>query len=428
MHRRLFLPLSHLRWMSCASEVPWTRSCSTAPQSLGRTAEVSPTESATAAATSGTRPHEFASSSISWQLSPPTQTGSTFLLRAHIAEQQPEPQGAAASSTSGTQPHEFVNSNSSSWQRTVTSVSGVPGVRVVSRDELAEQGVPANAADAQIARQNMEHSIHTSLQGWIAIIMIFACLLLVVQLALFVWLVSTLVTRSHRCKGPLPTWGWVVCCLSVFNLLSSKRTRLGRCLMTCMCCFRQDAEGSRPVPLRVRIHETLTKVIMPFVCNILGLYWVSVDRNDEIPCREAAPRYYSAACVYSAFSLGLTILTLVSMIGLMTVFYAMMQAGLLRTSRAAPRGTIDKSTAVVPLSEVGEDNKTCPICMEEYVETDRIIKVSACKHCFHKQCLQRWLQVDRTCPLCRTDLAIQRPPPPARCWQGEAGEHAADAQ
>ena len=44
----------------------------------------------------------------------------------------------------------------------------------------------------------------------------------------------------------------------------------------------------------------------------------------------------------------------------------------------------------------------CPICYEEI--TTETSKITRCKHAFHKTCLERWMEENPTCPLCRADI------------------------
>ncbi|CAE8654854.1 unnamed protein product [Polarella glacialis] len=45
----------------------------------------------------------------------------------------------------------------------------------------------------------------------------------------------------------------------------------------------------------------------------------------------------------------------------------------------------------------------CICCGEEYLSGALMMK-TPCGHYFHKDCLQRWLCVRRTCPICRLDF------------------------
>lgn len=47
----------------------------------------------------------------------------------------------------------------------------------------------------------------------------------------------------------------------------------------------------------------------------------------------------------------------------------------------------------------------CSICLAEYEAKDVIRCVPECSHCFHADCVDAWLRVNATCPLCRSSPA-----------------------
>ncbi|XP_022740743.1 uncharacterized protein LOC111292567 [Durio zibethinus] len=55
-------------------------------------------------------------------------------------------------------------------------------------------------------------------------------------------------------------------------------------------------------------------------------------------------------------------------------------------------------------SRVDDQSNECAVCLSELEEGETVRKLK-CKHTFHKDCLDRWLQQYRaTCPLCRTKV------------------------
>ncbi|KAG6577374.1 RING-H2 finger protein ATL8, partial [Cucurbita argyrosperma subsp. sororia] len=46
----------------------------------------------------------------------------------------------------------------------------------------------------------------------------------------------------------------------------------------------------------------------------------------------------------------------------------------------------------------------CAICLEEFENTDLCRVFPNCKHMFHTHCIVRWLGINQTCPVCRTQL------------------------
>lgn len=70
---------------------------------------------------------------------------------------------------------------------------------------------------------------------------------------------------------------------------------------------------------------------------------------------------------------------------------------------------INSCTELVVISDsrinIGPDCNTCSICLENYVPQDTVRSIAKCEHSFHAKCIELWLRKNRTCPVCRTDLA-----------------------
>ena len=46
------------------------------------------------------------------------------------------------------------------------------------------------------------------------------------------------------------------------------------------------------------------------------------------------------------------------------------------------------------------ESKDCSICLEKLIDDDIEIELP-CKHRFHVYCIQRWVDINKNCPLCR---------------------------
>ncbi|CAL1375268.1 unnamed protein product [Linum trigynum] len=46
----------------------------------------------------------------------------------------------------------------------------------------------------------------------------------------------------------------------------------------------------------------------------------------------------------------------------------------------------------------------CAICLRELHYDDKLIIVTACRHFYHRACLNSWLAKKRSCPLCRAPV------------------------
>ncbi|GLT90770.1 hypothetical protein SLE2022_086880 [Rubroshorea leprosula] len=47
------------------------------------------------------------------------------------------------------------------------------------------------------------------------------------------------------------------------------------------------------------------------------------------------------------------------------------------------------------------NDNTCPICLSEYQPKEALRTIPDCKHYFHADCIDEWLRMNTTCPLCR---------------------------
>jgi hypothetical protein len=49
----------------------------------------------------------------------------------------------------------------------------------------------------------------------------------------------------------------------------------------------------------------------------------------------------------------------------------------------------------------GERQLECPICLEPFVHGAACGEVPACRHLFHRECIDPWMNTNSTCPVCR---------------------------
>ncbi|KAI3886805.1 hypothetical protein MKW98_017157 [Papaver atlanticum] len=64
-----------------------------------------------------------------------------------------------------------------------------------------------------------------------------------------------------------------------------------------------------------------------------------------------------------------------------------------------------KSYPEVILGESGRlpnpNDTTCAICLSDFQPKETLKSMPMCNHCFHANCLEQWLPVNATCPVCR---------------------------
>ncbi len=64
--------------------------------------------------------------------------------------------------------------------------------------------------------------------------------------------------------------------------------------------------------------------------------------------------------------------------------------------------------AVSSIIKLGDDDvdASCAICLENFCENAKAIRrLSRCQHMFCHGCIVKWLNISKTCPMCKTDLS-----------------------
>ena len=52
------------------------------------------------------------------------------------------------------------------------------------------------------------------------------------------------------------------------------------------------------------------------------------------------------------------------------------------------------------VDKLAPEKKRCTICLEDFVQFDKIINLS-CLHMFHDKCIKTWLENNNHCPICK---------------------------
>ncbi|MBA0799525.1 hypothetical protein Gohar_010037 [Gossypium harknessii] len=69
-------------------------------------------------------------------------------------------------------------------------------------------------------------------------------------------------------------------------------------------------------------------------------------------------------------------------------------------NKLGPAPASKASIEAMPRIKVEETGKDCCICLEEF-EVDEEGREMPCKHVFHSSCIEKWLEIHGTCPICR---------------------------
>jgi len=63
-------------------------------------------------------------------------------------------------------------------------------------------------------------------------------------------------------------------------------------------------------------------------------------------------------------------------------------------------------TTVYEGQELPSDQTTCAVCMADF-EISEDLRSLNCTHHFHKECIDKWLGVAKTCPVCKTEVSSE---------------------
>ncbi|XP_061719705.1 E3 ubiquitin-protein ligase RNF126-like [Cydia pomonella] len=80
---------------------------------------------------------------------------------------------------------------------------------------------------------------------------------------------------------------------------------------------------------------------------------------------------------------------------------------------AGPPPLPREQIAAIPSEAVTEEqaaaNTSCSVCWENFQMGEMVSKLQ-CEHIFHSTCIEPWLQLHATCPICRRSLLTEEPP------------------
>jgi len=310
---------------------------------------------------------------------------------------------------SGSQPVRTNSSNSTSLSRTGADNSVE---QQLTRESLGEQGIHGSAADIMLVRAHQDEVLMHNFRIWIKCFSIVVCLLTPAMLGIMIWMmVEWMQHRRDECDVPLQMWCQVVSIIVIFNATVNRPSRHGSLIVRLFCAWEPDPSTNRRPPLRVRLYNAVVASFI-FGWNIYGLYLIIASKSGPEGCPQKAGGLFEAVKVYVAVNLTFTVFFYINMIGISRVLQMMMRRGMLHTSMAAPKGTLESQTEdVQPNDKVLSEQATCSICLEDFPDSGTgVRRINPCGHVFHRQCLQNWLNTARTCPICRHDLVAGEGP------------------
>ena len=210
------------------------------------------------------------------------------------------------------------------------------------------------------------------------------------------------------CDKPIRVYVWgfigLLCWFSWFQNLFIKH------------CLGFDPATSGPErPWRVQVYHVVWQ-LLNVGWNVLGLVWIV---NSET-CQKTAPQMFESARVLVFLQLTVYVLIALAMVALVWMVWAIRHGHGPKTN-AAPEGFVDSLSVMEFDAALFDDDrypKECSICYDPFKseQGERAIVKTPCGHVYHKECIGNWLQSQRSCPICRTDMVDgegEAPPPKA---------------
>jgi len=271
--------------------------------------------------------------------------------------------------------------------------------RRVSQQDLRDQGFTTAQANAHLVVLHRNEILTNQFSHYAMCFAGCSVLLTIVLCGLFVWHFTEFIHfQNVSCHGSLKQLTVVVFVLSALDLILGAR----------LYCI--DEDGQVQLPRRLQMKNLCIFLVLAVVLvNVVGLYWLSRKASvlsdsfgTRVPsCREAAPGLLDATLAHAIGLIVYSVFLALNFLGLGNMLNMMIERGLLRSSEAAPEGALEHNT--VRVDTIDECDAECPICLE-VMTPENALQTKDCHHLFHAQCLKRWTQMHRACPLCRHDL------------------------
>jgi len=141
---------------------------------------------------------------------------------------------------------------------------------------------------------------------------------------------------------------------------------------------------------------------------IVGSIWLSECET----CNKTAPRLYrlvlALVVIYYAL-LGLPLACFCLIMCCLPLFIRLLLPYAESTQRRRGRAATLEQINSLPCSSYvhgsfeREEDTSCVICLTDYIDGD-MIRHLPCKHHYHKKCIDEWLALDKSCPLCKKDI------------------------
>eukprot|EP00128_Syssomonas_multiformis_P018756 Colp12_sorted_trinity150504_noHs@11051 len=264
-----------------------------------------------------------------------------------------------------------LNENVAHQQVPLLRSGSISGVGALTRDDTRR--VRANVANVAQDRVARGHTLFVMGIGFSLI----RCLVTIIILGMF-W--------NAQCDQPLRLW------LVVYTVTVALT-------IPCNILVQREPpveEGQqRPPSTAARIRSVLE--LFSFAWFVVGNWWTFGANT----CPSTAPHLYRVSLAWLVW--GYVYICMPFLIFAAVICCLPCVILLLRFTekgRGAPEEVIVKlPSQKFKAGLFSSEDATCTICLSEYSEGEDLRELP-CKHHFHQECVDRWLKINKVCPLC----------------------------
>ncbi|KAM0671957.1 hypothetical protein CWI42_041050 [Ordospora colligata] len=185
-------------------------------------------------------------------------------------------------------------------------------------------------------------------------------------------------TRHETCEMPLKFFllVYVVMTIARFGIFLSKNLAFFR--INRIPEYREDADAN--------LLSNFTEILLLF-WYLIGFGWLQECKN----CNVTNPLLYYTSAVF--ITLGFVafiapLLAIMLLLFLITFIKPKLQEILYKDQ-----------------NDLSDDTYHCTICFDNYVPGTKL-KLLPCGHHFHQECIDEWLDLKDTCPLCKKNINL----------------------
>ncbi|CAB4310567.1 unnamed protein product [Prunus armeniaca] len=158
-------------------------------------------------------------------------------------------------------------------------------------------------------------------------------------------------------------------------------------------------------------------------CEAAGLYCGFDSASSQIKCLDPSDYFSSGLSRVAKFGIiiSMGVPGLLCIVGIALCFCDLISAGSRSHQPIAEHSTVSnrephmlrmgldgQTIESYPKTQLGESlelpepkDNTCPICLGEYKAKAILRTIPGCSHYFHASCIDEWLRLNATCPICR---------------------------